>query len=75
MTNILTISKIWESAIWYFFFIIRNMKILIFLQFWDGWIYITFSILQNFSLWNLSYLKYDNLNMTIFFKILKYDNQ
>ena len=44
------------------------MTILIFLHFWDAWIYITFSILQNFSLWKLSYLKYDNLNMTIFLK-------
>ena len=58
-----------------YFFIFRNITILIFLQFWDAWIYIAFSIIQNFSPWNLLYLKYDNLNMTIFLKMLNYDNQ
>ena len=61
------------------FLIFRNMTILIFLNFWDAWIYIAFATLQNFSHWKLSYLKYDNLNMTIFLNIfecgnLQYDN-
>ena len=58
-----------------FFEIFRNMTILIFLHFWDAWIYITFSIIQNFSHWNCHIW-----NMTIwiwqyFWKFLKYDNQ